>query len=172
MSSLFYLQDTEYAPFYGTYVQATEGTPVLEGLVQGEQTIMTVFKSLSKEQWQYRYADGKWTPKEMLLHLIDSERVFAYRALTIARSGNAVLPGFDQDEFVLNSNANVRLEQRLLEEFLAVRKATLILFENFSEMELLKTGNANGWEVSVRALGVIIHGHAQHHLQILKEKYF
>lgn len=167
-----HLPESEFAPFYRNYVAATEGTPILLGLETGWESVITLFSHLSKDQWHFRYDEGKWTPKEILLHIIDTERVFAFRALTIARSNNAVLPGFDQDEFVLNSKANDRTETSLQSEFLAVRNATRILFESFSETELLKIGSANGSEVSVRALGVIIHGHTQHHLRILKERYF
>jgi DinB superfamily len=171
MSSMYFLPETEYSSFYRSYVMATEGFPILRGLEQGMENLKTLFKHLSKDQWHYQYAEGKWTPKEILLHIIDTERVFAYRALTIARSDNANLPGFDQDEFVRNSKANDRSEISLQTEFLAVRNATRTLFESFSEKELLKIGKANGSDVSVRAMGVIIHGHAQHHARILKERY-
>jgi hypothetical protein len=171
MSALHHLPESEFAPFYRNYVIAVEGTPILMGLETGGESIMTFFGHLSKDQWHFRYKAGKWTPKEILLHIIDTERVFAFRALTIARSNHAVLPGFDQDEFVLNSQANDRTETSLQAEFLAVRNATRILFESFSETELMKIGNANGSEISVRALGVIIHGHTQHHLRILQERY-
>ncbi len=171
MHSAFNIPESEYAPFYRSYVEATQGTPILEGLEHGSSALLSILKSFSKDGWHYRYDEGKWTPKEILLHIIDTERVFAYRALTIARSNDATLPGFDQDEFVLNSNANDRSEISLMEEFLAVRNATRQLFESLTEIDLLKTGNANGSRVSVRAIGVIIHGHSQHHLRVLKEHY-
>ncbi len=128
-------------------------------------------RSLSDENWQYSYAEGKWTPKEILLHTIDTERIFCYRALQIARSENAILPGFDENLFAENSNANERSPEDLINEYRTVRQATTALFESFSEQTMNNTGNANDKPLSVQAAGFIICGHELHHINIIKERY-
>lgn len=161
----------EYAPFYEGYILKSEGIPLIEGLKSGLENTSQFFNEFPKNKWGFSYAEGKWTPKEILLHLIDAERVFAYRALLISRSENPEIKGFDQDEFVLNSNANSRTETSLIKEYTHVRNATISLFESFSSKTLLRLGKANGAQVSVRAIGRIIVGHEIHHINILKERY-
>ena len=129
------------------------------------------FETIPDAKLEYRYAEGKWTPKEILLHLIDTERVFAYRALQFARAKDVVIKGFDQDEFAANSNANDRTIKNLLEEYRAVRTATVILFSSFSNNTLLQMGVASDSPLSVRASGFIISGHEKHHIAILNERY-
>src|SRR5690606_27112498 len=119
----------------------------------------------------YRYAQDKWTIKEILLHLIDTERVFAYRAMCIARKDLTELPGFDQDAFVVHSHANERSVESLLSEYRNVRMATVSLFDSFDLRGLEQIGVANGSDLSVRAIVFIIIGHENHHLQIIKERY-
>ncbi|MEZ4857803.1 MAG: DinB family protein [Flavobacteriaceae bacterium] len=161
----------EYAPFYQGYIQKSSHIELLEGLVVGLKNTTTLFETFPVPKQEYSYAEGKWTPKELFLHLIDSERVFAYRALFIARAKNAALMGFDQDEFVANCNAHYRRMESLIEEYKAVRNASISLFNSFTESDLLKMGSANNAKVSVRAIGKIIIGHEIHHSIILKERY-
>ena len=119
----------------------------------------------------YRYAEGKWTIKEVLVHIIDDERIYAYRALRFARNDKTELPGFDQDPYAFYSNANVRSIESIIEEYEAVRMSTITLFNGFSDDVMLRSGVANNNEVTVRALGYHIAGHELHHLNILKNRY-
>ena len=137
---------------------------------QSEKTI-AFFNSISSEKWLYRYAEGKWTLKEVLQHITDAERVFAYRALAFARKDSNSLPSFDENDYAANSNANEREWADLIEEFAAVRKSTVLLFKSFSDETLMNTGIASGKEISVLALGYISVGHLTHHLNIISEKY-
>lgn len=165
------IPNNEFAPFYQGYIQKSSGIELLEGLVIGLKNTTTLFETLPTEKQEYQYAEGKWTPKELLLHLIDSERVFAYRALFIARAKKVELKGFDQDEFVANCNAYYRRMESLIEEYKTVRNASISLFNSFIVSDLLKMGSANNSKISVRAIGKIIIGHEIHHSNILKEKY-
>ena len=119
----------------------------------------------------FRYAQDKWTPKEMIVHIIDDERIYAYRALCFARNEQTALPGFDQDEYAKYSDANDRDIENILEEYEAVRRATITLFNGFSETTLRRKGTANNNIASVRALGYHIAGHELHHLDVLRRFY-
>lgn len=165
------LNDTEYNPFYHNYIQLAGDEQLLEQLELGLDKTISFFENLPKEKWDYRYAEGKWTPKEVLLHLIDTERVFAYRALQFARALDCNLEGFDQDIFVENSNATFMDVKELLKDYKANRRATFRLFKSFSDQELEKKGTANNSNMSVRAAAFIICGHEKHHISIIKERY-
>lgn len=162
---------SEYAPFYEGYIKKSEGIEIGKGLEMGLQITKAFFEGIPAQKLEFRYAEGKWTPKEIILHLIDSERVFAYRALFISRATNAEMQGFDQDEFVHNSNANTRTMNSLVDEYSNVRKASISLYSSFSKETLLRMGKANNTSVSIRAIGRIILGHEMHHTAILKERY-
>ncbi len=172
MEAPYSIPEGEYPEFYKGYIDNSGGLPPNEGLVKGFHHALSFFRKLPKNHWDYRYEKGKWSPKEILLHLVDSERVFAYRALMIVRSNHPTLQGFDQDEFVVNSRASERTPKNLIDEFYTLRKATIVQFSHYNEESLSKTGIVNGGKMSVRALGAIIHGHTEHHLKILKERYF
>jgi len=161
----------EYAPFYQGYIDMANNTSVKEGLVKGFHRTLTFFHSFPEDRWEFRYDTGKWSPKEILLHIIDTERVFSYRALTLARSENADLPGFDQDEFMEHCNADARSYKSLIHEFYLLRSSTIAQFEYYDDIVLKRTGLVNGGKMSVRAIGAIIHGHTEHHLRILRERY-
>jgi len=130
-----------------------------------------LYKSIPSEKWDYAYAEGKWTIKEVLGHLIDSERIFQYRALRFGRGDTTDLPGFDQDIYVAAGNAPRRSAESLIEEYETVRKSSLLLFEQLNETELERSGTANGAMVKVRWLAYMSAGHEMHHLRILKERY-
>ncbi|MDX1463392.1 MAG: DinB family protein [Marinirhabdus sp.] len=165
------IYDSEYNTYYKGYIDLAMGTPLLEGLATGLLDTHTFFEQLPTEKLSFRYKVGKWTPKEILLHLIDTERVFSYRALQFSRARNVVLPGFDQDEFVANSNAITRTMDSLLEEYMAVRTASIVLFNSFNDADLLKMGTASGFPLSVRAAGYILCGHEKHHINIIQQRY-
>ena len=119
----------------------------------------------------FSYADGKWSVAEVLVHLMDAERVFQYRALRFARNDRTELKGFDQDAYVPESSANSRNKKDIEEEFVAIRKSSLKLFGSLGAEELSRSGKANGTSMSVRALGFVICGHQAHHFKIIKDRY-
>ena len=133
--------------------------------------MVSFISNISSEKLEYRYAEGKWTIKDILLHLIDAERIFAYRALRIGRGDKTPLAGFEENGYVINANANSRLVESLLNEFQLVRKSTLEMFENFSEEQLAYLGTSSDNIISVRAIGFIISGHQNHHLKVIVERY-
>lgn len=144
---------------------------LLKHLKDNLDMVKALVSSLPEEKWNYRYAPDKWTIKEVLVHIIDDERIYAYRALCFARNENTPLPGFEQDEYVLYSNANERSIGNIMEEYEAVRLATIALFNGFDQTALLRQGVANKNKATVRALGYHIAGHELHHINIIKEKY-
>ncbi|WP_130733731.1 DinB family protein [Flavobacterium sp. J27] len=162
----------EFAPFYANYItKSLLHTDVLEGLKKQKEDIPSFFKSIPVEKLEYRYEEGKWTPKDILLHIIDTERIFSYRALRISRNDMTPLSGFDENEYVPFANASTRTLQSLLEEYESVRNATLSLFVNLSEEQMLRVGHASNSTVSVRAIGSIIIGHELHHVSVIQERY-
>jgi len=168
----------EHAPFALTYIEAT-ATALVE---QGSDDVLTLLQTqpaalrgllagAGDVLAQQTYALGKWTLGESLLHVSDSERVFSYRLVRIARGDQTPLPGFDQDAWVPNSGAAARTLQSVLHELDAVRSATLALVESLDANALMATGTASGATVSVRALAWIIAGHFAHHLMITRDRY-
>ncbi len=165
-------QPGEYAPYYDRYIALVQGEEILSALDQQRRQTMLLLSGRDEEDGDFRYAPGKWSAKEMLGHVCDSERVFAYRALRIARADATPLEGFEQDDYVRNGPFANRPLADLVEEFIAVRRATLSLLRNLDEAAWLRRGIANKNEVSVRALAYIIAGHELHHRGILESKYF
>lgn len=165
------IQISEYNPYYKRYIDLVGNIALWDALKKGLETTQSFFKNLPSEKWDYRYAEGKWTPKDILQHTTDTERVFSYRALYFARSTNAELKGFDENIFAENALANSRSIEDLLEEQLAVRKATISLFKNFNPKQFRQMGMANGNNMSVGALGFVICGHEIHHHNIITERY-
>lgn len=163
--------DTEYGSYYAQYIVKVDTTEIIKALTDGLNDITTFFITIPEDKQEYRYAEGKWTPKEILLHLIDCERVFMYRAMQIARSKDVDLEGFDQDEFVANSEANTREMDSLIKEFIAVRTASILFLENCDNNTLIKMGKASSSPLSVRAAAYITRGHEMHHIQVIKEHY-
>lgn len=164
-------QPDEYDPFYQEYIELISSQNVLQALINQGQQIFTIIQKLTEEEASHRYAEGKWSVKEVLGHLIDTERIMAYRALCISRKESASLPGFDQDAYVANAEFGGRSLQNLSTEYDALRNANISLFNSFSEEQLLQKGTANEATVSVRALAYIIAGHERHHLNVLENRY-
>ena len=161
----------EYAPYFGTYISKVQQNDLLEALRLHTDSFTTFIKNIPEHKADYAYAEGKWTVKEVLLHIIDAERIFAYRALRFARNDKTALPGFEENYYVPFSNAGVRSLSSILEEFIAVRNATTTLFNSFDEAAYMRSGVASNNTMSVRALGYIILGHAEHHKLVLEERY-
>ena len=166
-----YLQSTEYASFYKPYIEVLGEVDLLNELESSSTLFFDFIKSIPSEKHEFRYAEGKWTIKDIVQHLIDAERIFAYRALRIARKDQTPLPGFEENEYVETAFANSRTMEDLIEEFTIVRKATLSLFKTFTEEQLMQMGTASEKPVSVRAIGFITLGHQKHHEKIIKERY-
>ncbi|MDQ0782741.1 DinB family protein [Chryseobacterium sp. W4I1] len=138
--------------------------------ISGEKTV-EIYAALTEGQSLFAYAEGKWTLKELLLHLSDTERIFQYRILAFARGDKAQLPGFDEEEYTAASFANNRSLESLLEEYKLVRKSSQILIETLEPSVLKNTGIANGNQLAVETIGKLIVGHNYHHLSIIKERY-
>jgi uncharacterized damage-inducible protein DinB len=162
----------EYAPYYGTYIGQVQPDNLMEALQIHTEKFTAFIGSIPEAKADYAYAEGKWTVKEVLLHIIDAERIFAYRALRFARNDNTELPGFDEDKYVPQSNARSRTLTSLAVEFAAVRQATLTLFNSFDDPAFMRMGIASNNLMSVRALGFVIIGHAEHHRLVMEERYF
>ncbi len=167
------LNENEYNSYYTPYIQTLveNGKGVIENMSDSLNDILNTLKGVPKEKELYSYAEGKWTVKQLVQHIIDTERIFAYRALRFARRDTINLPGFDQDEFNATANANSREFDALLEELVLVRKSSIVLFKSFDAETLKVIGKASDSLMSVRAAGYIISGHALHHVNVLKERY-
>jgi len=165
------LNDNEYNSYYKLYLDKVGELDLIEGLRQNGDAVISLLESLPEETYDFTYAEGKWTVKELVQHIIDTERVFTYRALSFARNEIEALPGYNENEYATASNANKRSKQSLLKEYRALRLATVALFGSFTDDMLLRIGNASKSDVSVRALGFILIGHENHHCQIIKERY-
>lgn len=165
------LDTKEFAPYYANYIKLVSEQDIVKGLNLQKIEMLHFFKSIPVFKHEFRYAEGKWTVKDIILHLIDAERIFAYRALRIARNDNTALPGFEENDYVISANANDREYESLLAEYEIVRNATNSLFETFSMEDLLRLGTASNHNVSVRAIGYIMLGHELHHKNIILERY-
>ncbi len=160
------------APYYFTYInEVAAAEDALAVLADLDRTTPALLAPLPDELAGFRYAPGKWSVREIVGHLADSERVFAYRALTIGRGDKAALPGFEENEWAAVSNADSRPLADLVGELRAVRAASLALFRSFGAAEWERTGTASGKHLAVRALPCIIAGHERHHVAVLRERY-
>ncbi len=166
------LETNEYNAYYGNYISLSKNVKLLDGLESSFDKTLELFESITADKLSYRYADGKWTIKEIIQHIIDTERVFCYRALCFARKDKVELPGFNQDDYLANSEVSSRSKDELLAEYKAVRAATRVLFGSFTNTMMLQIGVASNSPLSVRAAGYIIIGHETHHCNIIKERYF
>ncbi len=163
--------DHECDPYYTTYIEQVEGDDFLKVLIRSKDKTSKLLETIEPGRWDHRYAPGKWTVKELLIHMIDTERIFAYRALRIARNDKTPMAGFDQDEYVPTSGATDRSPASIINEYLAVRGATIELFKNFTDEMYARSGTASDRPFTPLALGFITAGHEIHHLRLLSEKY-
>ncbi|CAM3596550.1 hypothetical protein FSS13T_16840 [Flavobacterium saliperosum S13] len=164
----------EYAPYYKTYLDAIgPDVELIDELEISLHKTIQFVQDIPMDKFDYRYAEGKWTIKEILQHIIDAERVFVYRALRFSRNDQTPLPGFDENSYadVVNPTANRRHLKEILTELTAVRHATITLFKSFTEEDLLKKGIASENVMSVRALGFVTIGHQNHHMKVFRERY-
>jgi DinB superfamily len=158
--------------YYKTYINAVSGDEnLLEVLNRNQELTQKVLFNLTEAQAGFRYAPEKWSVKEILVHLIDTERIMSYRALRFARQDYQELAGFEQNDYVKSSQADRRKIADIAREFAMVRRATIELFRSFDEEAMLRKGIASHNELYVVTLGFVIAGHENHHMRIIKEKY-
>ncbi|WP_276497453.1 DinB family protein [Pontibacter litorisediminis] len=153
------------------YIKQAQADDLIEGLTASYVFITGLVQGLTEEQLLYRYEPGKWSIKEVLVHMMDAERIFSYRALRFARQDKTELPGFEENQYAKASKADARDINSIVAEYTSLRTATIELFKSFDEEALQQKGVASGLEVSVRALGYIILGHEVHHQKIIRERY-
>ena len=161
----------EFAPFYGKYIEKIEENDPLSALEKSLKEAFNFLPQIPEEKAEHKYAEGKWTVKELMQHLSDTERIMTYRALCIARKDQTELPGFDENAYVEALDLSNRRLSDIKEEFLELKKSTITLFRSFPTEALLRSGIMNGQPASVRALAYIIAGHQRHHFMVLRERY-
>jgi uncharacterized damage-inducible protein DinB len=157
--------------FYKNYVKQVDQTDMLTAMRLSGYRTLELVHSIPEKKMDYRYADGKWSIRELLCHMIDAERIFAYRALRFARNDKTNLPGWEENDYAPQANASNRSLKKIADEMQHLRISTIDMFEGFTEEMLTRKGTANNNEMSVVALGFIIPGHETHHRNILKERY-
>ena len=162
---------TDFEKYIQRYLDLIPTENWLEELKKSGEKTISLFSFLTEEQSKFAYAEGKWTLKEVLLHLSDTERVFQYRILAFARGEKSELPGFDEESYAANSFANERSLESLLEEYQLVRKSSQILLETLNPSVLSNIGIANGNQISVETICQLIVGHNIHHLNVVEERY-
>lgn len=160
-----------YPQYFFNYIKLVEEDDVKKALSNQINLAETFFNSIPKEKYDYKYAEGKWSIKEALQHIIDTERVFTYRALAFSRKDVNILPSFDDKSYAINANGATREWNDLVNEFVAVRKSTQLLFNSFSSEQLDSLGKASDYEMNANAMGYTIAGHFTHHINIIKERY-
>ena len=157
--------------YYHRYIQQVKEPDLVKALADQRDNFMSFLKAVPADRYDYRYAEGKWTLKELLQHILDAERIFAYRALCIARKETQSLPGFDEDSYAAASGAGNRDWGEMINEFSLVRQSTEILFSSFDKEQLESEGFANNKSVYVKAIGFIMVGHINHHMRVIAERY-
>jgi hypothetical protein len=163
--------EDEYAPFYGGYVALVPETDILAVLEQQVEDVGRLAASVPAERETWRYAEGKWTIREVLGHLVDGERVFGYRAFCISRGEQAALPAFDENEYVAAARSNAMPLREIADELALVRRSNLVVLRRLEPREWGRVGTASGRPITVRALAWVMAGHPRHHVEILRERY-
>jgi hypothetical protein len=162
---------TEYASYYKAVMELVDTDNIIHTLKSVHVETQDLLSSLTEEQGELRYAEGKWSIKELIQHLIDCERVFAYRALRISRGDTYAMTGFDHDEWTAKIDVSKRSIEELANEAFVVRSGSIALFESFTIEQLMMLGSASNNTLSVRSIGFIIPGHERHHINVIKERY-
>ncbi|WP_074406422.1 DinB family protein [Aquimarina megaterium] len=165
------LKEGEFNPYYETYIAKAESPDIVKGLESGQKEFVDFVQSIPEEKLTHAYAEDKWTVAEVLQHVIDGERIFAYRALRFARNDKTPIMGFEQDDYVPYSNANNYSKEELISDFQSARTNSISLFKSFTGEMLTRIGEASGSPMSSRAAGYILIGHQKHHFEVIKERY-
>lgn len=163
--------ETDYAPPYASYVDLVDEEDILEAMEQQSSITQKLLASLDESRSAWRYAEGKWSIKEVIGHVVDSERIMGYRALCIARGETQNLPGYEENDYVANAAFDAWKLGDLAEQYALVRRSNIVFFRNLQPQAWDRRGTANDHVVSVRGLAYVIVGHERHHLRVLKEKY-
>jgi uncharacterized damage-inducible protein DinB len=161
----------EFAPYYLSYVNLVSEGEIISILEQQRNDFILMLTNVSEGQGYFRYAPGKWSVKEVIGHMVDTERIMAYRLLCIARGEKASLPGFDENQYVAQASFNSQTIEQLIENYSIVRQSTILLLKSLDTESWIKTGSANHSEITVRALSFIIAGHELHHRHIVNDRY-
>jgi hypothetical protein len=164
-------KDVIAAEFFQRYLNLVKEDDVVKALKKNTKQFRKLLETIPKKKIEYAYAEGKWTIKQLLQHVIDAERVFVYRAMTFSRKDATPLPGFDENQWADHADTKHRQWSDLVDEFRALRKSTELLFESLTEDQLLSTGTAGNHPANALAFGFICAGHALHHSTIIKERY-
>lgn len=165
------LEETDYPEYYQQYIHLLPNEDLLSILDSQKEEKIRFLKSLEIGDLSFRYAEGKWTVAEVIQHVIDTERIFQFRALCIARNDKTSLHGYDQDAYVPASKANIRSISEFIAEYESVRNSGILLFRSFDDEMLKRLGFSNGYNLSAGAAGFIIAGHEKHHLKLFKSNY-
>lgn len=162
---------TEYPQWYAGYVARVPDGDIVTVLRQGGEELASALGAIPESRGEHRYAEGKWTVRTLLGHMIDAERIFAYRALRLARGDATPLPGFEENDYARTAGSDARTVADIVSEMLVVRESTVRLFASFPDDAWMRGGTVNDGRVSVRALAYIAAGHAKHHLGVLRDRY-
>lgn len=166
------LSSTEYNPFYSRYIQKVpQDLTLIEGYMNGEKSMLKFFKNIPNKKHNYQYEPGKWSVKEVVQHIIDTERIFMYRCLRMARHDKTPLAGFEQDDYIKPSMANQKSMEDLIDEYKAVRHQSIVFLKSLNDNDLKFVGTSDGNQMSARAAACIVLGHEIWHREILMERY-
>lgn len=157
--------------YYHKYINLSINDNLKTALQKHQTNLISFLENIPEEKWDFRYAEGKWSIKEMVQHIIDGERVFSYRALCFSRKDKTELPSFDENLFTKNANAGARSKQDLIDELKTIQKSSVQMFNSFNEEQLEQPGIASGKPTYVKGIAYILVGHALHHKKILEERY-
>ena len=162
---------TDYAPPHASYVDLVDEDDILSAMEEQSSATQKLLSSLDEARASYRYAEDKWSVKQLIGHIVDAERIIAYRALCVARGDTQSLPGFDENAYVQNASFDEWKLGDLAEQYALVRRSNIVFFKNLQDEAWDRRGTANNYPVSVRGLAYVIVGHERHHLKVLREKY-
>ncbi len=162
---------SDHLPYYKYYIDLVQQDEIVDALIEGKKSVSAFIKNIPTDKGDHAYAENKWTIKQTLNHIIDTERIICYRALCFSRGEKQILPGFDQNAYVANANLKHTDLNLMLQEFEAVRESTILLFKQLSDKELSIKGTTAAGEVTVLSIGFMICGHALHHIKVIQERY-
>ncbi|MFI5171241.1 MAG: DinB family protein [Chitinophagales bacterium] len=163
--------ENEYPSYYGKYIAKVPDTDLVDFLKERTKSFVAFLEALPEEKLSYRYAENKWTIPQIVQHLIDAERIFTYRALRFARNDKTNLPGFEENDYANEATGEGRTFAEIINEFNAVRNATITFLDSMNDNLLSRTGTANNNSISVRSICYIMAGHTEHHWQVIIERY-
>lgn len=164
-------KESDHVPYYKYYIDLVEQQDIVDAMIEGKKWVSAFIKSVPDSKADHAYADKKWTVKQVLNHIIDTERILCYRAMCFARGEKQTLPAFDENAYVANANLKNTDLDLLCEEFVAVREASILLFKQLGTEQLQIKGSTGLGEVTVLSIGYMICGHALHHAKVIQERY-